>query len=607
LIRFKTNNINPGASFPDTYPRSERTGDGLITTTRGDFIPPAVDKVLFINFPTESLSQDILSTFTVEARRTDNTIGDDYSGSVTLEIFSGTGSISGTTTRPFISGVATFDDIVITGSGAHVIDAISSGLTKDSESIEVYASEQDVIDLGPQQFISALNEDDLTYSDGTNISVWDSKVGAGISQNNASYQPTYNDIFKGVYFPADHKYMFNYTSGGSGGTTMYILSTTEHQYHQDPNFYYTRRFGTQERWNNGSSPTSSRLGVRINNTWHFGLDVPFFRRKLHKIVVNDAATEAKLYTDGVLENTVPITSLADVYPAYVGGRYSSTDYNGLLHLGLTFNRELTAEEQATVESYIDKAWSEADRVIALFPNPLTATEETAIRTFILAEISNGNWWKYDEFQCYGLSDQANALTSWFGHSGGQTYDPQGGGTLSKTSEGFTNTGVKGGINTRFNAAGSQAFRFKENSCVIGGFYSNVSNDQSAGDNTYFLHNGRDYIWQPTGATSRPTFWLAGDQSRNYSGQNLNVLSPRSNYVEFDGANYRWYRNGSNMGDRTAGQGTIHNGQFKLGCNSNGLYSIKGNYSSFFAGRQLVSHSGHYTNLKNLLTSLGVTT
>jgi hypothetical protein len=137
LIRFKTNNINPGASFPDTFPRFERTGAGLIEIVRGDWIPPKTDHVTLVNFPSTAETGSALSTFTVEARRTDETIDTEYSGNVVISKLTGSGNIGGTTTRPLVSGVATFDDITFDAVDTYSIQASCNSLAVDADTISI--------------------------------------------------------------------------------------------------------------------------------------------------------------------------------------------------------------------------------------------------------------------------------------------------------------------------------------------------------------------------------------------------------------------------------------------------------------------------------------
>jgi hypothetical protein len=70
-----------------------------------------------------------IPTFTVEARRDDNTVDPNYTGNVTLTLSTGAGVIAGTVTKPCVSGIATFNDIVCDEAGVKEITAASGSLT----------------------------------------------------------------------------------------------------------------------------------------------------------------------------------------------------------------------------------------------------------------------------------------------------------------------------------------------------------------------------------------------------------------------------------------------------------------------------------------------
>jgi hypothetical protein len=70
-----------------------------------------------------------IPTFTVEARRDDNTVDVNYTGDVTLTLTSGTGVIAGTVTKTCVAGIATFNDIVCDEAGVKEFTASSGTLT----------------------------------------------------------------------------------------------------------------------------------------------------------------------------------------------------------------------------------------------------------------------------------------------------------------------------------------------------------------------------------------------------------------------------------------------------------------------------------------------
>jgi uncharacterized repeat protein (TIGR02543 family) len=70
-----------------------------------------------------------LTTFTVQALRSDNTLDTEFSGSITLANASGPGNISGTLTATASSGVATFSSVQFDALGDYTIIASSGALT----------------------------------------------------------------------------------------------------------------------------------------------------------------------------------------------------------------------------------------------------------------------------------------------------------------------------------------------------------------------------------------------------------------------------------------------------------------------------------------------
>ena len=70
-----------------------------------------------------------LTTFTVQALRSDNTVDTEFSGSITLAKASGPGNISGTLTVSASSGVATFSSVQFDALGDYAIIASSGALT----------------------------------------------------------------------------------------------------------------------------------------------------------------------------------------------------------------------------------------------------------------------------------------------------------------------------------------------------------------------------------------------------------------------------------------------------------------------------------------------
>jgi len=80
----------------------------------------------------------VLQPFTVEARRPDNSVDANYTGTVTITIASGSNSVLGTLTKPLVNGIATFNDIRFSAVGTYTLRFATTGLgTIDSPPISV--------------------------------------------------------------------------------------------------------------------------------------------------------------------------------------------------------------------------------------------------------------------------------------------------------------------------------------------------------------------------------------------------------------------------------------------------------------------------------------
>lgn len=77
---------------------------------------------------TGSVGQN-LTAFTVEARRVDNSVDTEFTGTIQLNQLSGSGSISGTTSVAAVAGIATFNAVQFNAVSTYTIDASASGLT----------------------------------------------------------------------------------------------------------------------------------------------------------------------------------------------------------------------------------------------------------------------------------------------------------------------------------------------------------------------------------------------------------------------------------------------------------------------------------------------
>jgi len=112
------------------------SGDALTSDISTFFdVLAAASQLYFANVSTGGAINTSLSSFQVQAMRSDFTIDPYYNGSATISVQSGpTGSISGTLTQPFINGIATFTGIQFTTAGTYVLEANSGSLAQGASS-----------------------------------------------------------------------------------------------------------------------------------------------------------------------------------------------------------------------------------------------------------------------------------------------------------------------------------------------------------------------------------------------------------------------------------------------------------------------------------------
>jgi autotransporter-associated beta strand protein len=118
--------IGTGATITAT----RTSGDALTPTTSLPFdVLSAAIKLAFVGLPTTGLTLTNLSTFIVEARRTDNSIDSSFLGDITLAKATGNDTLSGSKTVKAVAGVATFNTIQVGKPDTYTLNAMASGLT----------------------------------------------------------------------------------------------------------------------------------------------------------------------------------------------------------------------------------------------------------------------------------------------------------------------------------------------------------------------------------------------------------------------------------------------------------------------------------------------
>ena len=95
----------------------------------------AADQLVLVSVPTTGYTNNALSDFTVEARRSnDSSVDANYTNSITINKATGSGNIGGTTSSSASSGVATFSNVTFDASGGYTIEATDGSLTSSASS-----------------------------------------------------------------------------------------------------------------------------------------------------------------------------------------------------------------------------------------------------------------------------------------------------------------------------------------------------------------------------------------------------------------------------------------------------------------------------------------
>lgn len=162
-------------------------------------------------------------------------------------------------------------------------------------------------------------------------------------------------------------------------------------------------------------PGSNRLVFSINGNFSlFSTVKPSFAPNSLNITRRDNSANMNIVMDGVLIDTQPETSTGlPAIPTYIGARNNEGVADRFLEgvaatfqVGATIGMDQAAHYDNLI-TLLDDLNVFDNAVIDRYTG-LTTTEETAIRSFVKAEVANRNWFKTDEFYCFSLAG-ANAL------------------------------------------------------------------------------------------------------------------------------------------------------------------------------------------------------
>ena len=217
-----------------------------------------------------------LTAFTIEARRPDQTVDQNYTGMITISKLTGNGTMSGTMTKQAIAGVATFDDIAFDATGSYTIQATASGLSSATSNAVLiinqpvltsillpkyvvgnnptnhrvpYAYRATISNLIPNATYKFINQV-VTYADAANVSGAGNIVFIGASgnfyrssgpsfttpENHGEFTTDANGNYTGWFIteptgnarftPGNYVYMRIRINNGQGGTTAVNYLTT---------------------------------------------------------------------------------------------------------------------------------------------------------------------------------------------------------------------------------------------------------------------------------------------------------------------------------------------------------------------------------------------
>ncbi|MDX9749988.1 MAG: choice-of-anchor I family protein, partial [Flavobacteriales bacterium] len=99
--------------------------------------PEPATHLAFVGLPATGATGIPVSGFTVEVRRADESVAQEFTGAVSIDLGSGTGGISGTLTQNIVAGIATFSDISFDEAGEKTLTATAGGLTGTSGTITI--------------------------------------------------------------------------------------------------------------------------------------------------------------------------------------------------------------------------------------------------------------------------------------------------------------------------------------------------------------------------------------------------------------------------------------------------------------------------------------
>ncbi|MBK9290169.1 MAG: T9SS type A sorting domain-containing protein [Bacteroidetes bacterium] len=150
-----------------TYNTAEAGVSITATATSGMTLSPATSATFTVLAPASQLAligvpangqvNTNLASFTVEARRPDNSVDGSFTGNITIAKATGPGAISGTLTKAAVNGVATFNDIQFDQAGTYTIEATATGLSSATSGNILITNAPTLTEVLLPQYIQGIN------------------------------------------------------------------------------------------------------------------------------------------------------------------------------------------------------------------------------------------------------------------------------------------------------------------------------------------------------------------------------------------------------------------------------------------------------------------
>ncbi|WP_298118827.1 T9SS sorting signal type C domain-containing protein [Flavobacterium sp.] len=127
--------ILPNAGTGVTLTATNSSGVVLSAATSSSFnVLAAATQLAFVGVPATGNVGVNLTTFTVEARRPDNSVDNTFTGTITISKATGTGNLTGTLSATAVAGIATFAAAQFDAASTYTLNANSGSLTQATSS-----------------------------------------------------------------------------------------------------------------------------------------------------------------------------------------------------------------------------------------------------------------------------------------------------------------------------------------------------------------------------------------------------------------------------------------------------------------------------------------